>query len=160
MLYREGKAAVNCTQRLASSFCTSQPAVLPVRLHEGSCCLLAVERGHAVSQTLWLHSCSLPQQQCAAKGAVRFTEGLAFVLLLMNDASPTTAVVQGAENFAREFKQLRRSFRFNEYRSISEVNPPNNPIEKVTHVYTVGDCQHRTETVFPDSQCGGHWTAF
>ena len=58
----------------------------------------------------------------------------AFLLLLTNDAPLTVAVVQGAENFAREFKQLRRSFRFNEYKSISEVNPPNNPIEKVTHV--------------------------
>ena len=60
----------------------------------------------------------------------------AFLLLLTHNKLPniTIIVVQGAENFAREFKQLRRSFRFNEYKSISEVNPPNNPLEKVTHI--------------------------
>ena len=40
--------------------------------------------------------------------------------------------VQGGDNFAREFKQLRRSFRFNEYQSISAVNPPRNFIERVS----------------------------
>lgn len=76
----------------------------------------------------------LAQQQHAAEMRCAQLESPAFLLLLTNNASPTVAVVQGAENFAREFKQLRRSFRFNEYKSISEVNPPNNPIEKVTHV--------------------------
>jgi hypothetical protein len=41
-------------------------------------------------------------------------------------------LVQGGDNFAREFKQLRRSFRFNEYKSISDVNPPRNFVERVS----------------------------
>lgn len=41
-------------------------------------------------------------------------------------------LLQGADNFAREFKQLRRSFRFNEYKSISDVNPPRNFLERVS----------------------------
>ena len=42
------------------------------------------------------------------------------------------ALLQGGDNFAREFKQLRRSFRFNEYKSISDVNPPRNFLERVS----------------------------
>lgn len=51
-------------------------------------------------------------------------------------------LLQGGDNFAREFKQLRRSFRFNEYKSISDVNPPRNFVERVSAVlrYAVACC--------------------
>ena len=52
-------------------------------------------------------------------------------LLQASDAS-WYVLLQGADNFAREFKQLRRSFRFNEYKSISDVNPPRNFLERVS----------------------------
>lgn len=39
---------------------------------------------------------------------------------------------QGADNFRKEFKQLRRSFRFNEYKEIRAQNPPTNPVSRVT----------------------------
>ena len=51
-------------------------------------------------------------------------------------------MVQGGDNFAREFKQLRRSFRFNEYKSISDVNPPRNFVERVSlalHCFPVSE---------------------
>ncbi len=41
-------------------------------------------------------------------------------------------VMQGADNFQKEFKQLRRSFRFNEYKEIREQNPPTNPFARVS----------------------------
>lgn len=44
---------------------------------------------------------------------------------------PKNFFALGGENFAREFKQLRRSFRFNEYKSISDVNPPRNFVERL-----------------------------
>lgn len=31
---------------------------------------------------------------------------------------------QGWENYQKEFKQLRRSFRYNEYSDIRKLNPP------------------------------------
>lgn len=40
--------------------------------------------------------------------------------------------IQGADNFRKEFKQLRRSFRFNEYKEIREQNPPTNPVARVS----------------------------
>ena len=33
-------------------------------------------------------------------------------------------LAQGWENYRKEFKQLRRSFRYNEYSDIRELNPP------------------------------------
>ena len=56
--------------------------------------------------------------------------------------SKTNTLVQGGDNFAREFKQLRRSFRFNEYKSISDVNPPRNFVERVSlalHCFPVSE---------------------
>ncbi len=40
--------------------------------------------------------------------------------------------MQGADNFKKEFKQLRRSFRFNDYKEIREQNPPTNPFARVS----------------------------
>lgn len=39
--------------------------------------------------------------------------------------------MQGLQNFAKEYAQLRRSFRFNEYKEISTANPPKDPLSKV-----------------------------
>lgn len=47
-------------------------------------------------------------------------------------ANKSQSVMQGAENFRKEFKQLRRSFRFNEYKEIREQNPPTNPVARVS----------------------------
>ena len=41
-------------------------------------------------------------------------------------------IVQGWDNFKKEFQQLRRSFRYNEYAEISKANPPSNALEKVS----------------------------
>lgn len=41
---------------------------------------------------------------------------------------------QGWANFKKEFQQLRRSFRFNEYQQITAANPPKNPVTKVAVV--------------------------
>ncbi|DBA97712.1 TPA: hypothetical protein ACH3X3_012597 [Trebouxia sp. C0006] len=51
---------------------------------------------------------------------------------------PKNFFALGGDNFAREFKQLRRSFRFNEYKSISDVNPPRNFVERIW-----GSVQHK-----------------
>jgi hypothetical protein len=39
--------------------------------------------------------------------------------------------VQAWDNFKQEWMQLRRSFRYNEYRKISALNPPKGPIGTV-----------------------------
>ena len=39
--------------------------------------------------------------------------------------------VQAWDNFKKEFQQIRRSFRFNEYAEISRANPPSNALERV-----------------------------
>ncbi|BDA41368.1 probable ubiquinol oxidase 4, chloroplastic/chromoplastic at C-terminar half [Coccomyxa sp. Obi] len=44
---------------------------------------------------------------------------------------PKNFFALGADNFRKEFKQLRRSFRFNEYKEIREQNPPTNPVARV-----------------------------
>ena len=38
---------------------------------------------------------------------------------------------QGWENYKKEFRQLRRSFRMDEYSTISQLNPPRNPAARV-----------------------------
>ena len=43
----------------------------------------------------------------------------------------TRYLLQGWDNFRKEAKQLRRSFRFNEYKDISAQNPPRNFFTKV-----------------------------
>ena len=52
-------------------------------------------------------------------------------------------MMQGWDNFRKEAKQLRRSFRFNEYKEIRAQNPPRNfftrvclPIESTQHTLT------------------------
>ena len=39
--------------------------------------------------------------------------------------------LQAWDIFKQEWMQLRRSFRFNEYRKISALNPPKGPVGKV-----------------------------
>ena len=39
--------------------------------------------------------------------------------------------MQGWDNFRKEAKQLRRSFRFNEYKEIRAQNPPRNFFTRV-----------------------------
>ena len=41
------------------------------------------------------------------------------------------ACAQGWENFRKEFKQLRRSFRYNEYQEIREASPPTGFVSRV-----------------------------
>eukprot|EP00884_Botryococcus_braunii_P010314 jgi/Botrbrau1/19284/Bobra.0073s0027.1 len=43
---------------------------------------------------------------------------------------PANFLTLGFQNFAKEYAQLRRSFRFNEYREIARANPPRDPISK------------------------------
>ena len=43
----------------------------------------------------------------------------------------TRCLLQGWDNFRKEAKQLRRSFRFNEYKDIRAQNPPRNFFTKV-----------------------------
>ena len=43
----------------------------------------------------------------------------------------STCLLQGWDNFRKEAKQLRRSFRFNEYKDIRAQNPPRNFFTKV-----------------------------
>ena len=43
----------------------------------------------------------------------------------------TRYLLQGWDNFRKEAKQLRRSFRFNEYKDIRAQNPPRNFFTKV-----------------------------
>ena len=43
------------------------------------------------------------------------------------------ACAQGWENFRKEFKQLRRSFRYNEYQEIREASPPTGFVSQVRH---------------------------
>ena len=38
---------------------------------------------------------------------------------------------QGWENYTKEFKQLRRSFRYNEYKDIRKLNPPTTFVGRV-----------------------------
>ncbi|KAK9820361.1 hypothetical protein WJX72_009421 [[Myrmecia] bisecta] len=45
---------------------------------------------------------------------------------------PKSFFALGMANFAKEFKQLRRSVRFDEYNQISKKNPATNPISKAT----------------------------
>ena len=45
------------------------------------------------------------------------------------------ACAQGWENFRKEFKQLRRSFRYNEYQEIREASPPTGFVSQVRHRY-------------------------
>lgn len=42
-----------------------------------------------------------------------------------------TMNLQGWDNFKKEFQQLRRSFRFNDYAKIAEASPPKGPAAKV-----------------------------
>ena len=84
--------------------------------------------------------------QCNAKGKQVCAEPVVTVNSLQSNAmqketklvkhqctcSHLKCCLQGGDNFAREFKQLRRSFRFNEYKSISDVNPPRNFVERVS----------------------------
>jgi hypothetical protein len=44
---------------------------------------------------------------------------------------PPASPLQAWDNFKQEWMQLRRSFRFNEYRKISTLNPPQGPVGKV-----------------------------
>lgn len=38
---------------------------------------------------------------------------------------------QGFENFKKEFEQLRRAFRYDEFENVTNANPPSNGFEKV-----------------------------
>jgi hypothetical protein len=38
---------------------------------------------------------------------------------------------QGIENFKKEFEQLRRAFRYDEFETVTNANPPSNSIQKV-----------------------------
>lgn len=49
-------------------------------------------------------------------------------------------MVQGWDNFRKEAKQLRRSFRFNEYKEIRAQNPPRNFFTKVMSHSVPSDC--------------------
>ena len=46
---------------------------------------------------------------------------------------PLTAAFtsQGIENFKKEFEQLRRAFRYDEFETVTNANPPSNSIQKV-----------------------------
>ena len=77
-------------------------------------------------------------------GALR-SKVFSWQLVLQHNNRIFTA--QGADNFRKEFKQLRRSFRFNEYKEIREQNPPTNPISRVS---TSSTC-HTISLVFPGS---------
>ncbi len=50
----------------------------------------------------------------------------------------TRYLLQGWDNFRKEAKQLRRSFRFNEYKDIRAQNPPRNFFTKV---YSAESCR-------------------
>lgn len=41
--------------------------------------------------------------------------------------------MQAWNNFGQEWKQLRRSFRYDEYKKIAEANPPQGPIGKLSY---------------------------
>ncbi len=47
--------------------------------------------------------------------------------------------MQGWDNFRKEAKQLRRSFRFNEYKEIRAQNPPRNFFTRVHLQHSVPD---------------------
>ena len=49
-------------------------------------------------------------------------------------------LLQGWDNFRKEAKQLRRSFRFNEYKDIRAQNPPRNFFTKVLPVASCRAC--------------------
>lgn len=40
-------------------------------------------------------------------------------------------VPQGFENFKKEFEQLRRAFRYDEFETVTNASPPGNPVTKV-----------------------------
>ena len=44
---------------------------------------------------------------------------------------------QGWENYQKEFKQLRRSFRYNEYGDIRKLNPPTTFVGRVSTAYVI-----------------------
>jgi hypothetical protein len=51
---------------------------------------------------------------------------------MMNcDSKTSCPVLQGWDNFRQEWKQLRRSFRYDEYKRISALNPPQTPLGQV-----------------------------
>ena len=75
-------------------------------------------------------------------------DGVIFSFSFLSTCSNLNFCLQGGDNFAREFKQLRRSFRFNEYKSISDVNPPRNFLERVSLALTLFACTvHRWSAV-------------
>ena len=39
--------------------------------------------------------------------------------------------MQGYENFKKEFEQLRRAFRYDEFETVTNASPPSNPATKV-----------------------------
>jgi hypothetical protein len=39
--------------------------------------------------------------------------------------------LQGAANFKKEFEQLRRAFRYDEFETVTNANPPSNAVQKV-----------------------------
>jgi ubiquinol oxidase len=43
---------------------------------------------------------------------------------------PTNAFSLGFENFKKEFEQLRRAFRFDEFETVTNASPPTNPVTK------------------------------
>jgi hypothetical protein len=46
----------------------------------------------------------------------------------------TAAVaLQGIENFKKEFEQLRRAFRYDEFETVTNANPPSGAIQKVSY---------------------------
>lgn len=40
--------------------------------------------------------------------------------------------MQGFENFKKEFEQLRRAFRFDEFETVTNASPPTNPVTKAS----------------------------
>lgn len=53
----------------------------------------------------------------------------------MHRGVTASTCAQGWENYRKEFKQLRRSFRYNEYGDIRKLNPPTTFVGRVSPAY-------------------------
>lgn len=48
--------------------------------------------------------------------------------------------LQGAANFKKEFEQLRRAFRYDEFETVTNANPPSNAVQKVLSLLCICVC--------------------